>query len=340
MSITIKEELHPVFETLALTFNYCNRERLKPLMIKAFNEMGYDGERLVQEKLEFQDTYLDAFGGRFCPHQDDDLFFGDVENNFFIYPTLILMEYPQCINSLDELSPTTLRHYLGEILKGEEIDRPPSGKDPISQWIKFIEGLHCSYEIKWRLLLLLEDPRRYLGSLIQIYQDNLPAYQDAVARVQPLLDKKIPAMVANGSPLFQDVVEKFAPNAVVYPSLAAPLSEFIGYTICIHGLFLDELPDWSSSGEKAKENLLMVLKAISDKSKFEILTSLKAAPKYNLEIAEALGLTPATVSHHMNMLLNCGLVKVDKKEGKVYYSQATQEIEQAIKYLNRYLLDK
>lgn len=340
MPITIKTEMHPVFETLALAFNYCNRENLESLTIKSLDEVGYDGEALVKEKLKFQGPYLEAFGRKFCPHQDDHLFFGDVENSFFIYPALILMEYPQCIEELDRQPADTLRQYLGEILKDGEINNPPPGNASISQWIKFIEDITCGYEIKWRLLLLLEDPHRYLGSLIQIYKDNLPAYHEAVAEVKPLLDKKIPTMAANNMPMFRDVVEKLAPNAVVYPSLAAPISEFIGFTVCIHGLFLDELPDWNSSGEKAKENLLMVLKAISDKSKFEILLSLKTAPKYNLEIAEALGLTPATTSHHMNMLLNCGLVTVEKKDGKVYYSQATQEIEQAIKYLGHYLLNK
>ena len=52
------------------------------------------------------------------------------------------------------------------------------------------------------------------------------------------------------------------------------------------------------------------MKAFGDKSKFEILYSLKESPKYNLEIAEQLHLTAATMSHHVNILLSQGLVTV------------------------------
>ena len=66
------------------------------------------------------------------------------------------------------------------------------------------------------------------------------------------------------------------------------------------------------------------MKAFGDKSKFEILYSLKESPKYNLEIAEELQLTPATASHHMSLLLSNHMVTVEKKDGRVYY-QLNQE---------------
>ena len=70
-----------------------------------------------------------------------------------------------------------------------------------------------------------------------------------------------------------------------------------------------------------------MLKAISDNSKFDILLSLIKAPKYNLELAEELNLSAATISHHMNVLLTCHLVSVEKRDGRVYYTLSKSTIE-------------
>ena len=66
--------------------------------------------------------------------------------------------------------------------------------------------------------------------------------------------------------------------------------------------------------KNTQKAILPILKALSDKSKFDILHSLLIAPKYNLELAEELDLTAATVSHHMNVLLTNKLVDIEKKE--------------------------
>ncbi|MNJ65876.1 Bacterial regulatory protein, arsR family [compost metagenome] len=65
---------------------------------------------------------------------------------------------------------------------------------------------------------------------------------------------------------------------------------------------------------------------------------LKEKPKYNLEIAEQLGLTAATTSHHMNVLLACKLVSIDKKNGKVYYHVDQEQLRQFIHELELFLL--
>ena len=84
--------------------------------------------------------------------------------------------------------------------------------------------------------------------------------------------------------------------------------------------------------------MLIKLKALSDGSKLGIIASLKVSPKYNLEIAQHLGLTAATMSHHMSVLLNCGLVGVEKREGKVYYHIEKENLQELINELKETLL--
>lgn len=87
-----------------------------------------------------------------------------------------------------------------------------------------------------------------------------------------------------------------------------------------------------------KQTLLNGFKLLSDKSKLEILCLLKTGPKYNLEIAEQLHLTPPTMSHHMSRLLAEGFVDVKKEGGKVYYSLSPNKIEEMMLFINKLLL--
>lgn len=87
------------------------------------------------------------------------------------------------------------------------------------------------------------------------------------------------------------------------------------------GLLLNE--DFGPRSEMQEEYqaewLLKSLKALSDKSKYDILLFVKEKPSYGSEIAKHFSLTTATVSHHMNKLLGLGLISVEQRDGKVYY---------------------
>ncbi|MDO4542224.1 MAG: winged helix-turn-helix domain-containing protein [Bacillota bacterium] len=338
MAISIMETMHPVFETLALSFAYHNKDTITERAIKALDDMGFDGEALVLGKLEYMKDYLGDFGRNFQPHSEDDLFFGGSDTGFFTIPALVLMEQPRCLTELDRLSRRELRQFFVEILSEEEVDADEDKEMELTDCVRFIAALDVEDDIKWRILQLFRDPHHYLRALIEIYRDNRAAYEEAAKNQEAIFQQRMANFQDNFSSSYLELMEKLAPDAVIYPSLAAPLAEFIGFKVSIYGLFLDELPDWDGSGEKAKENLLVVLKAMSDKSKFEILSSLKENPKYNLEIARDVGLTAATTSHHMNTLLSCGLVTVEKRDGRVYYQLVDKEVELAIEHLKKYLL--
>ena len=51
-----------------------------------------------------------------------------------------------------------------------------------------------------------------------------------------------------------------------------------------------------------------------------ILKQLSIRPSYGQELSKKLELTPATVKHHLNLLEEMELVKINKSEHKVYYS--------------------
>ena len=67
------------------------------------------------------------------------------------------------------------------------------------------------------------------------------------------------------------------------------------------------------------DEMIPVWKVLGDKSQFDILLYIKNKPAYGSELAKQFSLTTATVSHHMNKLLQLGLVQADLKNGRLYY---------------------
>lgn len=109
------------------------------------------------------------------------------------------------------------------------------------------------------------------------------------------------------------------------------------YTV---GVLFDDDFHIGVSGEDMKEKQehnLKILKMLSDSSKFEILTYIKDKSAYGSELAKHLGLTTATVSHHMSALLSVGLVSMETKESRVYYSGNTKAITETLEYCQRML---
>jgi DNA-binding transcriptional ArsR family regulator len=65
-------------------------------------------------------------------------------------------------------------------------------------------------------------------------------------------------------------------------------------------------------------DFLAISKALSDESRLRALLAVKDGELCLCQIIEVLGLSPATVSKHMNLLYQAGLVE-RRKEGKWHY---------------------
>ncbi len=74
--------------------------------------------------------------------------------------------------------------------------------------------------------------------------------------------------------------------------------------------------------------LLAGLKAISDPTRLKILRILAREPRYLQELSRELSLTPATVSHHLNVLIDEKLVTLQLTTGKkrVYYRAEPEKL--------------
>ena len=96
---------------------------------------------------------------------------------------------------------------------------------------------------------------------------------------------------------------------------------------------------------EATGTVVSVLKALADPVRLSILEFLwgPVAEEFRTEdgicagdIEDFLGVSQPTVSYHMKILINAGLVKAEKQGQRVYYECITEGPDEVIRYLERY----
>lgn len=80
------------------------------------------------------------------------------------------------------------------------------------------------------------------------------------------------------------------------------------------------------------------MKAISDKRRLDIIKLIKNESLCGQDLAERIGLSPATISHHMSSLVSAGFINVDKQNPRVSYSINRDFIKSFIQNLSNTLL--
>lgn len=79
----------------------------------------------------------------------------------------------------------------------------------------------------------------------------------------------------------------------------------------------------------------VIFKAFCDENRIQILQMLQSGEKCACKLLEDMNITQPTLSHHMKILCDSGIVE-GRKEGKwMYYSISKAGIETARQYLDR-----
>lgn len=104
------------------------------------------------------------------------------------------------------------------------------------------------------------------------------------------------------------------------------------------GVYYEALTNLIQKYSDQSASLVSRLKSIGDKSRLEILRSLKAGECNGQDISEKLGLAPATISHHMNLLTNEGFVTTTKRGTSTYYTLNPPTLRRFLQELDHCLL--
>ena len=340
---TIYGDLDPVLETMGLLFVSYNFDEVKQEIKNALSDLGLDGEHFYAHNLKAFDKYVRLFLDNRVPNQEDMLFFGDKGSNYFLILLSLIIENRHWLTSLDDVTDQFINAHIIHICKDDFYNENNIENPEVEEnLIQLLEKSGLEDNEKWKLLRIMQQPKKYITQLVNSINSNMEAFQKSVSHIgKPLiklLDQYNLSVKNHGDKLFYELKSKLSPASTIYPTLVFPVSQIIFETSCYYGLLSEVVTKNKKNRLYSKESLLLKLKALSDGSKLEIITSLKISPKYNLEIAQQLGLTAATMSHHMNVLLTCGFVGVEKKDGKVYYHLEKDSIKDMIEELEQILL--
>lgn len=328
--------LNRYFEIIGLLYT-CSHPDLndKEVWNKAAKEYHISADELAYKIGPVPKKYFSTFQKNvsISSQADFDFFFSDEDDAFILLLQVVCANHPQWFADGDpQITNEEISIAFANILSEEnkqEIDAPPSDKEII----ELLETTGYPSTTCWKMVLFLQSPKDKIKKLSQLIRENQTAYENALAAIDRPLKKLLDAFPR--SELFGNNIHQ---GAIVTPTLIYPTLELIQVTgttsTSFIGLFVNELYQLLEKSRSAQDKILPVLKALSDSSKFDILCSLMKAPKYNLELAEELNLTAATVSHHMNVLLNHRLVDVEKRDGRVYYTIKKDTIRETIASLS------
>lgn len=340
----LKKELNPVFETIGLCCYIKYKKDIREETIEALNHLGVDGQLFYDHNYPLINQYADDFAAKYTPHADEEALFGsmdmDMDTTYIVMASIV--ENPHWIDQVDQISEDQILQTFSEMF-ADEMNGDGMAPD-LTTLESRIDFLNRQPEIsdssKWKTMMLLGEPKRYVKSMVEIYQQNLPAFSYAFSKNQPAIEALVERLSIEGfqHAAFQDIMSKFPGIETIYPSIISPVLEWGLSTVGFYGVFVNKSYGYGSLQEQEKAALLSSLKMLSDKSRFEILALLKKGAKYNLEIAEELQLGAPTASHHMNLLMSNGFVTIEKQDAKVYYHFIPEKIRQLIQLLEKQFL--
>ena len=89
--------------------------------------------------------------------------------------------------------------------------------------------------------------------------------------------------------------------------------------------------------ELSEDKIVSVFKALCDENRISILKLLRSGEKCACKLLDELNVTQPTLSHHMKILCDSGIV-VGRKEGKwMHYSLSREGFARAVSCLNAFL---
>ncbi len=93
------------------------------------------------------------------------------------------------------------------------------------------------------------------------------------------------------------------------------------------GLYALERADQKREAEQSMERISTASKMLADPTRLKVIGLLRQRPMYLKELADTIGLSSATMSHHVQQLINAGLILVEATDlsgqnRRIYYSLA------------------
>ncbi|WP_067730562.1 ArsR family transcriptional regulator [Oceanobacillus damuensis] len=201
-----------------------------------------------------------------------------------------------------------------------------------------------------KLLYLYFDEKRTKERFINIIKEiNEKLYQPSLERLTRIHESSMKKLsIMDGEQIRELLQRNFTKNTgrkfkrvILVPSYCyyhASLFSYNEKTDTVVTLFGTETLE--AVDEKSEEDVIELVRALSDRTKLNIIKELNIRPRYGFELAKKLNVSGPTISHHISKLSSLGLITATRKENKIYFEPNHSEIESALRELSSILIQK
>ena len=342
----LHQSIYPCYEAYVWIHNVVNEVTVHNLY-RNFNEAGYEDEALLGDILRVYEDQTLTFD---CSQTDiTELFtYWEKESNSPIsYAAIVsclympdrLLNMQREFDQMDAASRhkhmlKCLTHSVEALANVEALEEA----EDFAAMLTFLDQTTLSPESKYKIVYLYYH-------FAEVAAKVSAAMEEAAGQLSPLVEKlahKAQALIemlkSHGSALPDYIAgltgvrldKESMDHLHLYPSILLLGAQYYkgsdeqedDYFIMGYALpqIMTDSP-WINQNESIE-----ALRAMLEKTKFEITTAITKRAMYNSEIADMLGLTSATVSHHMAELLRLGLVDVEAVKNRAYYSLRMRKV--------------
>jgi len=217
--------------------------------------------------------------------------------------------------------------------------------------ISIIKELPIDSSIKWNLFLIVEEPIKYMKIYVDLMLKLLPVFRDVYLTLEERvntygeyledyfnkngtkgLEEKSYSML--NSKIISEDTNKILVSAIVQFVLAISTKGKDGY-VC-WGLEIEKLFQVMKEHNENKVNeRVQVFKNLGDKTRYEVVKLIALSETSTKDIANALGVSSATISYHINNLLQARIIRLDRVESKYSYVIDYEFLENSLKGLKK-----
>ncbi len=232
-------------------------------------------------------------------------------------------------------------------------DTDPDDKEDSRPLVEQLDDTGLADGEKWQILRVIQDAGPYLEQLTAVLTPLKALIEANLPMVQPLLDDFVIR--------WQAYFEKVSFEVFLSENIGIGAGDLNGFTLHIYPSIFDcgtiilsmeaeakaiymQIGVCLQEGMSVKtlpmESYLLLegLKALSDKSKLAILSHIRDKRSYGQALARETGLSTATISHHMSALINCGFIRMERVENRIYYQMDKDNLRKFLQKLSLYLL--
>jgi DNA-binding transcriptional ArsR family regulator len=358
-----------VMEAIELLFRYANKEDFHKLKQSLMNK--YSLNNCVIDKLDKVILISDSVYKKMNIDEETlNFFFKRINSASLCLGKIILLMHPDItsenlmdrINKIRSLDMEEIYIRVGTILREHDMLESDNAKEieSLEDLIKVIDQMEISNQEKWNLTKVFLHYEKYLDELASIIKEiiiYLDACSDKITElinqfkeswerylltneIDTYLDNQLNINLGHEVDMVYMIPSIMACNSISL-TMATDMINTSNKQKVLY-MYTGILFDDSFDTSKKQMNAVSIsnqLKLLGDKNKLEILLKIKDNKAYGQELAEYLGLTTATISHHMSTLMDAGFVFIEKENNRVYYSLNKDKIDEVLQLAKQALID-